>query len=81
MKRRTGTESRVEARGLLCPLPALRLARSVREQGAGHYLLLADDPAAQTDIPALCAERGWQLLDQQPDRFRVCVPGSAPAFS
>lgn len=51
----------VEARGLRCPLPALKLARAVRERGAGDYRLLADDPAAMQDIPALCAERGWQL--------------------
>ncbi len=49
----------VEARGLRCPLPSLRLARAVREGGPGEYLLLADDPAAARDVPALCAERGW----------------------
>lgn len=63
----------VDARGLRCPLPALRLARAVREQGAGTYLLLADDPAARRDIPALCTERGWQLLELLPDAFRVRV--------
>ncbi len=51
----------VDARGLKCPLPALRLARAIREGGAGRYLLHADDPAARKDIPALCAERGWLL--------------------
>lgn len=51
----------VDARGLRCPLPSLRLARAVREGGPGRYRLLADDPAAGGDIPALCAERGWAL--------------------
>lgn len=51
----------IDARALRCPLPALRLARSIRERGPGRYRLLADDPAAATDIPALCAERGWVL--------------------
>lgn len=64
----------VDARGLRCPLPALRLARAVRENGAGAYRLLADDPAAQRDIPALCAERGWQLVEAMPTVFRVLVP-------
>lgn len=63
----------VDARGLRCPLPALRLARAVRENGARRYLLLADDPAAQRDIPALCAERGWQLLEALPAEFNVLV--------
>lgn len=64
----------VDARGLRCPLPALRLARAVREGGAGRYRLLADDPAARTDIPALCAERGWRLLCAGAEEFRVEVP-------
>ena len=63
----------VEARGLRCPLPALRLARAVRAQGAGAYRLLADDPAAATDIPALCAERGWTLLAAGDGGFLVSV--------
>lgn len=64
----------VDARGLRCPLPALRLARAVRGQGAGCYLLLADDPAAEVDIPALCTERGWQLQAVQDRSFAVRVP-------
>ncbi|MGL6043884.1 MAG: sulfurtransferase TusA family protein [Sandaracinobacteroides sp.] len=51
----------IDSRGLRCPLPALRLARAVRERGPGDYVLLADDPAAERDIAALCAERGWTL--------------------
>ena len=39
----------VDARGLLCPWPVLRLSRAARELGgAGRILLLADDPAAAT---------------------------------
>lgn len=68
-----GTPIELDARGLRCPLPALRLARAVREGGPGTYLLLADDPAARRDIPALCAERGWQLLEALPAAFRVRV--------
>lgn len=51
----------IDARGLRCPLPGLRLARAVREAGPGLYRLLADDPVARQDIPALCGERGWSL--------------------
>ena len=61
----------VNATGLRCPLPALRLAKAVREAGTGQYRLEADDPAAIRDIPALCAERGWQLLDSGPGWFLV----------
>ena len=64
----------VDARGLRCPLPALRLARAVRENGPGLYALLADDPAAEHDIPALCAERGWHLQAAGEGRFAISVP-------
>lgn len=64
----------VDARGLRCPLPALRLARVVREGGAGCYTLLADDPAAQADIPALCNERGWLLLESGGGTFMIEAP-------
>lgn len=63
------TPVEVDARGLRCPLPALRLARAVRASGAATYSLLADDPAAEADIPALCRERGWQLLEAGGGRF------------
>jgi tRNA 2-thiouridine synthesizing protein A len=50
----------VDARGLRCPWPALRLARAFR-QGARTVRLRADDPAAPEEIAALAAERGWRL--------------------
>jgi tRNA 2-thiouridine synthesizing protein A len=50
----------VDARGLRCPWPALRLARAVRE-GAGQVRLRADDPLAAQEVAALAAERGWRV--------------------
>jgi tRNA 2-thiouridine synthesizing protein A len=67
------TPALVDARGLGCPLPALRLARAVRQGGAGRYRLLADDPAAEADIPALCRERGWALTGAGDGVFDVVV--------
>lgn len=64
----------VDARGLRCPLPALRLARAVREGGPGLYRLLADDPAAERDIPDLARERGWRLAAAGGGDFRLDVP-------
>lgn len=63
----------LDARGLRCPLPALRLARAVREGGPGRYRLVADDPAAEMDIPALCTERGWRLLAAGGGQFLIEV--------
>ncbi len=55
-------EMTVDARGMLCPWPALRLARAARElDGRGVVRILADDPIAPIELAALCAERGWSF--------------------
>jgi tRNA 2-thiouridine synthesizing protein A len=52
----------IDARGLRCPWPALRLAREMRGLEVGATLrLLADDPAAPREIAALAAEHGWAV--------------------
>ena len=52
----------VDARGMLCPWPALRLSRAARElAGPGTIRILADDPAAPRELASLCAERGWTI--------------------
>lgn len=50
----------VDARGLRCPWPVLRLARALRD-GAGTVALLSDDPAAAAEIAAFAAERGLHV--------------------
>lgn len=53
----------VEARGVLCPVPIIRLARAAAELPAGSLIaLLTDDPAAEHDVPAWCRLRGHQLV-------------------
>lgn len=51
---------RIDARGLRCPLPVLRL-RKLTEGRTGRVELLTDDPAAEADVPAFARERGWQV--------------------
>ena len=46
----------VDARGLRCPWPVLRLARALRD-GASAIDLLSDDPAAAGEVAAFAAER------------------------
>lgn len=53
----------IDARGLLCPLPVLRLRkRLTRLVPGGEALLFADDPAAAVDVPHFCAEAGHVLV-------------------
>lgn len=53
----------IDARGLLCPMPIVRLARVAKTSGVGSELvLLSDDPAAATDVPAWCRLRGQEFI-------------------
>jgi tRNA 2-thiouridine synthesizing protein A len=68
-------EHMVDARGMLCPWPVLRLARSARELGPGPIRLLADDPAAPAEVEQLCRERGWKFAQDPSDgqAFNVVI--------
>jgi tRNA 2-thiouridine synthesizing protein A len=58
-----GTPGVVDARGLRCPMPVIELQRAAQRAADGAVLtLLADDPAAVTDVPAWCRMRGHILL-------------------
>lgn len=63
----------VDARGMRCPWPALRLARAMR--GAADVLLIADDPQAGREIAALADEHGWlveaEAASTDEERWRV----------
>ncbi|HEX2811496.1 MAG TPA: sulfurtransferase TusA family protein [Sphingopyxis sp.] len=59
----------VDARGMRCPWPALRLARAMRE--AADVLLLADDPQAAREVAALAGEQGWTLTNDAEGGWRV----------
>jgi len=65
----------IDALGRKCPIPIIMLAERIREVPIGAIVaVLADDPAARTDIPAWCGmkshefvaatdlPRGWALL-------------------
>jgi TusA-related sulfurtransferase len=51
----------LDERGRLCPLPVIALARASADDPTARLLLLADDPAASSDVPAWCALRGRAL--------------------
>lgn len=53
----------VDARGLLCPIPVLKLERALRPLPSGTVaVLLATDPAAERDVEAFCRQGGHALL-------------------
>lgn len=58
------TPLEVDARGLRCPLPVIRLATAAKGAPAGTLItVLASDPAARHDVPAWCRMRGHELRE------------------
>ena len=56
----------LDAVGLLCPLPVLKLRKRLKPLAEGDCLrLIADDPAAIVDVPHFCAETGHELVEMQ----------------
>ena len=69
-------EHSLDARGLLCPLPVLKVQKRMRALPKGEVLsVLTDDPAAAIDVPHYCAESGNELVTaedhQTGHRFRI----------
>ena len=56
-------DDELDARGLLCPLPVLKLRKRLRSLDVGAVIAMqADDPAALVDVPHFCAESGHELV-------------------
>jgi tRNA 2-thiouridine synthesizing protein A len=56
-------DSWIDERGHLCPAPVIALARAARNAASGEVIVvLADDPAAQFDIPAWCRMTGNSFI-------------------
>ncbi|HEX9035149.1 MAG TPA: sulfurtransferase TusA family protein [Streptosporangiaceae bacterium] len=53
---------RIDALGRKCPIPIIMLAERIGEIGVGQVVeVLADDPAAKTDIPAWCGLKSHEF--------------------
>lgn len=56
-----GEDEVLDARGLKCPLPVLKMEKRLDELPAGARLtVLATDPVAKIDIPLYCLQHGHQ---------------------
>jgi tRNA 2-thiouridine synthesizing protein A len=53
----------IDALGRKCPIPIIMLAEQIRDIPLGAVVaVLADDPAAYTDIPSWCAMKAQDFL-------------------
>lgn len=56
----------LDATGLLCPLPVLKLRKLLKALAVGDLIeMRADDPAAIVDVPHFCAESGHALVEMR----------------
>ena len=66
----------MDARGLKCPLPVLKMEKRLDQlpPGAG-LVVLADDPIAKIDIPLFCTQHGHDCVltadGEAPLRFAI----------
>jgi TusA-related sulfurtransferase len=55
----------LDCRGMLCPLPIIRLANNLGDVEVGQTMaVVADDPAARPDIAAWCRMRSQEYLGE-----------------
>ena len=71
------SDTLVDARGLRCPLPVIRLAAAAKGLPAGTELtVLSTDPAARLDVPAWCRMRGHEHVETREHRAEDRAEGS-----
>ena len=69
----------IDARGLKCPLPVLKLEKRLQALPAGAELtVLATDPMAKIDIPLYCRQNGHACvlhIDPEAMHFEIVKAG------
>ena len=65
----------IDARGLKCPLPVLKMEKRLAQVPAGHRLVvLATDPMAKIDIPLHCKQNAHHcVVTTEGDALRFAI--------
>ena len=66
----------IDLKGLLCPMPIVKMAKSIKEISVGETLeAYATDPGVMADVPAWCRSTGHELvtLEKQDGQFHFVV--------
>ena len=54
----------LDTRGLICPLPVLKLQKLINSTNKTNKIkLITDDPAAIVDVPHFCNEQGHLIIE------------------
>ena len=58
--------------GLFCPEPVFRTRQEIDKMAVGEVLeVIADDPAAEEDIPRLVKRLGLELLEMHKEKDQI----------
>jgi len=66
----------MDLKGLLCPMPIVKLSRAIKEVEIGQSIeAIATDPGVMADVPAWCRTTGNELvaLEKQEKQFHFIV--------
>jgi tRNA 2-thiouridine synthesizing protein A len=56
----------LDCRGLMCPMPIVKLAKKIKEVEPGSLIeLVADDVGSKEDVPAWCKRTGNELVEMK----------------
>lgn len=56
--------SQVDARGLVCPMPTIRLGQAIRKVEIGELVQVwTDDPGSEQNMAAWCKNTGHELVE------------------
>ena len=67
-------EELLDARGLLCPLPVIRVQGKIRRMAPGSRLrVLATDPGALHDVPAWCRVHGHRVVEAREEGSEIVI--------
>jgi tRNA 2-thiouridine synthesizing protein A len=57
-------EVEVDAKGMYCPMPIVKLKKATKTMETGQVLrLIATDPGSKRDVPAWANKTGAEILD------------------
>jgi TusA-related sulfurtransferase len=57
-------KNELDARGLVCPMPIIKLSKAIKELQPGDVLeVIANDPAFTSDVSTWCEKMGHELSE------------------
>lgn len=69
----------LDAKGLCCPMPAVRTSLKLEQMGLGEVVeVLTTDEVSKRDLPAWCKNTGHELLgiEEEGDIYKIFIKKS-----